>query len=522
MKDGQAMFDYEASEQLSNFIELEDDNDNGVQEQLTDQDQYRILSEQLRETQKELEYYKKRELEVITMGNTVQDGVLIADLKGNIIGINKIYADWIGQSEKEIIGKHYHFLKQFIDRDVCSQVIQKKERFSTMATLLINGKRVLVTGAPFFNKEGEFSHINVVLRDMTELIRLKEELEVAEMQRQRYHSEIEYLKKRVFGFKSESIGKSLAMLQLKDTICEIAKADVTVLITGETGVGKELVTNEIVKNSLRKDKPYIRVNCAAIPENLLESELFGYEKGAFTGALNKEKIGLFEVANSGTILLDEIGEMPISLQSKLLRVLQEREIRKVGGVKSVKLDVRVIAATNQDLEQLFSQGKFRQDLFYRLNVVPVYVPPLRERKEDIPLLVDFFVKKYNRKYHKNKSFDVSAVSIFEHYDWPGNVRELENMVERLIIFGNDELIQEKDITRIVRKLKSPAFGQMGSSDKLKLKDMINLYEKQIIEEVLAKYGSTHKAAKVLGVTQPTILRKVRILGIRLNTIRKTM
>ncbi|MHB8076419.1 sigma-54 interaction domain-containing protein [Desulfosporosinus fructosivorans] len=500
------------SQNINNYENLKEEPLNCRSNEMKD-DQDQSLRTQLEEMQKDLEYYRNREFQVITMGNTILDGVLMVDPQGIILEINKVFSEWIERGEKEIVGKHCDYLSQFLDKEICSRDMKKQNNITRMVTLLNNGKRVLLTEAPFFDMSGKFIHVVVVMRDMTELSKLKEELEIAENQRQRFYGEIEYLKKRAFDLESESVGKSIAMLRLKETISEIAKTDVTVLITGETGVGKELVAKEIYKNSLRKEKPYIKVNCAAIPDNLLESELFGHEKGAFTGASNKEKLGLFELANSGTILLDEIGELPLPLQSKLLRVLQEKELRRVGGVKCIKLDVRVIASTNQNLEQLISQGKFRKDLFYRLNVVPVNVPPLRTRKGDIPLLVNVFTQKYTQKYNKHKVFERTAVSAFEHYDWPGNVRELENYVERLIIFGENNLIREDDVAKTIRK-SSNANLVPDNNKKLSLKEMVHLYEKQIIGEVLANCGSTHKAAKILGVSQPTVLNKAKMLGIR--------
>merc|ERR1711879_347005 len=233
-----------------------------------------------------------------------------------------------------------------------------------------------------------------------------------------------------------------------------AKTDATVLIAGETGCGKEVIAKEIHKNSGRKNGPYIKVNCAAIPDNLLESELFGYEKGAFTGALNKNKPGMFEMANGGTLLLDEIGEMPMNLQTKLLRVLQEKEVRRIGSVSSIKLDARIIASTNQDLPALIQRRAFREDLYYRLNVVPIYIPPLRERQEDISILVYDLLAKFNKKYEKAKKFETGAMEVLENYPWPGNVRELGNVLERLVVSDDDLLIRSESINHFLGKKAS--------------------------------------------------------------------
>lgn len=238
------------------------------------------------------------------------------------------------------------------------------------------------------------------------------------------------------------ISSSPNMESVKQMIEKIAKTDATVLIQGESGTGKEVVAKNIHTISERKSSAYIQINCGAIPENLIESELFGYEKGAFTGA-STSKAGLLEVANNGTVLLDEIGEMPLHLQVKLLRSIQTNEITRVGGTSTKQLNVRYIAATNKDLKQLVKEGKFREDLYYRLNVVQIIVPPLRERKEDIPLLFQHFLEKFNRKYNKNLQVSSGALKLLKEYTWPGNVRQLENVVEQLAILVENTLICEK-------------------------------------------------------------------------------
>lgn len=305
----------------------------------------------------------------------------------------------------------------------------KRKKVTALSTILTNNKKVLITGNPFFDDKGEVTQVMTVMRDLTELIKLKDKLEKIEKKNEKYLNELSYFRNKLLK-STNLIGESMKMKEVKELIKYIAKTEATILITGETGCGKEVVSKEIHDRSNRKDSPYIKVNCAAIPDTLIESELFGYDKGAFTGALNKEKLGMFEMANKGTILLDEIGDMPLNLQSKLLRVLQEKEILRVGGTKSIKLDVRVIASTNQHLDELVKMGKFREDLYYRLNVVPIKIPHLRERKEDIPILVHSFLTRLNTKYGKEKSFDSESMEALESYNWPGNVRELQNVIER--------------------------------------------------------------------------------------------
>ncbi|WP_312281686.1 sigma 54-interacting transcriptional regulator, partial [Oscillibacter sp.] len=308
------------------------------------------------------------------------------------------------------------------------------------------------------------------------------------------------------------VGNSKEMISLRKLISVIAKSDASVLITGESGVGKEVVAKEIYNKSLRSDGPFISVNCAAIPENLLESELFGYEKGAFTGAF-KQKIGLFEVADGGTIMLDEIGEFPIHLQPKLLRVLQEREIRRVGGTHNIPIDVRVISATNRDLLQQVNEGKFRCDLYYRLNVVPILIPPLRQRREDVALLASSFLMQFNKKYKTSKFFLSQAVILLEQHDWLGNVRELENVVERLVIVSSGNAITPQQILTVFSgKLNMDTNTE--SASEFSLKEAVDQLEKKMISEALSNYKSTYKAAKILGMSQSTLVRKAKQLNIK--------
>ncbi len=330
---------------------------------------------------------------------------------------------------------------------------------------------------------------------------------------------------------SPIIGKSKGMQEIFKTIARVARSSVTVLITGESGTGKEVVARAIHDYSDRKGKPFIAVNCAALPENLLEAELFGYEKGAFTGAL-RTKRGLFEEADGGTLFLDEIGELPLSLQSKLLRVLQEKEVRPIGGVKSRKVDVRIIAATNRKLEEEVRKGNFREDLFFRLNVVRIEVPPLRERREDIIPLTLSFIKKFSEEFKlEPKKLSDDAVDFLLSYDFPGNVRELENMVLRAMVLSSSPVLTSQDFRREGEKK-----GNLGELIKefvdkvftVEQKEENNLYdvvigsiEKVLIEEVLRRCNFNQvKASKVLGIHRNTLRRKIKELGVKVPKIDK--
>ena len=307
------------------------------------------------------------------------------------------------------------------------------------------------------------------------------------------------------------------MQSVLDEIMSVSKYDCNVLITGETGVGKEKVANIIQKNSRRKMQPFVKINCASISPNLIESEFFGYEKGAFTGADSKGKIGYFEAADNGIIFLDEVGELPMDMQAKLLRVIQDGEFLKVGGTRPVKTDVRIISATNKDLEDLVEKRVFRRDLYYRLNVFPIKVPALDERTEDIPHLAESFVRKYNEKFGLSKYIDEDAKERLASHKWPGNIRELENVVQRLLIGSSGDAITVMDVVKELDRdlikgidAASPDADDEGNID---LTSMVEAFEKNIIRQACEKYGSTRKAAKAIGISQTQFVRKKNKYGL---------
>jgi Nif-specific regulatory protein len=293
------------------------------------------------------------------------------------------------------------------------------------------------------------------------------------------------------------------MQEVFDLIAQVSGSEATVLIRGESGTGKELIANAIHYNSKRAEMPVIKVNCAALPETIIESELFGHEKGAFTGAVTARK-GRFELANGGTIFLDEIGDLSPTTQVKLLRILQEREFERVGGNETIKSSVRVIAATNRDLEQLMAEGRFREDLYYRLNVFPIHVPPLRSRKSDIMLLADYFTEKYSSKNNKNiKRISTPAIQLLTSYHWPGNVRELENCIERAVLISTDDVIHGNHLPPSLQSAEST-----GTEIHNTLQQAIDELEKELILDALKSCsGNMTKAAKMLGISE-------RIMGLR--------
>ena len=324
---------------------------------------------------------------------------------------------------------------------------------------------------------------------------------------EKYKKELEHLRdQKSFVGKHQVIYASEKIEKVMKYIQKIANTSSTVLLTGESGVGKEIFARTIFEMGPRRNKPFIKVNCGAISEALLESELFGYEKGAFTGANSTGKMGLFQMAHKGILFLDEIAEIPLNLQVKLLRVLQEREFIPVGGSAVVEVDVQIIAATNKNLEKMVEEGTFREDLFYRLNVLPVNIPPLRERPEDIPLLSLHFLQKFNEKYGRNNQLSQNALDVLEAYYWPGNVRELQNIIERISITAEEELIEAHQITPLLKREKKPQ-PQQRFTKLMPLKEATKAVEEQLIKMAIEEYKTTSMAAKVLGVSQSTISRK---------------
>jgi transcriptional regulator with PAS, ATPase and Fis domain len=317
-------------------------------------------------------------------------------------------------------------------------------------------------------------------------------------------------------FFPQIIGESIAMRGLLSLIKKVAPTDSTVLILGESGTGKELVATSIYENCLRKNKPFIKLNCAAIPTELLESELFGHEKGAFTGA-TKFKPGKFDMANEGTLFLDEIGDMPLDLQSKILRVIQEKEFYRVGGSSTIKVDVRFIASTNQNLEKLVQEGKFREDLYYRLNVFTLHLPPLRERKEDLPLLVDYFLQNLPKKV------DISSVALqmIMAYTWPGNIRELKNVIESAAVIAENGFIEPAQLPgKITGAFNTNSKEEVSLPVNLPLDERINEIEKSMIIEALRKTGGVQvRATELLGINQRSLWHRIKKHKIDVKSIK---
>lgn len=438
------------------------------------------------------------------------DYLFVTDAEGRVTKANSAYYRITGIKPEEVIGKTmYELVAQgFYDRS-CSVEVIETLRPVTFVQKIKTGRTVLVTGNPVFDDEGRLMSVITNGRDITELNELKKAVEHGQSLSRHYKNELS----RIKGLENCVVASSV-MAELMEKINHLAQFDSAVLITGESGVGKEIIAHQIHLQSSRADKPYIRINCAAIPETLLESELFGYAEGAFTGAKKGGKMGIFELAHGGTLLLDEIGELPQGMQAKLLRVIQENEVSRIGATKTTKIDVRIITSTNRDLNEMVKSNEFRKDLFYRLNVVPVRVPPLRERREEIPALIDHFLDIFNKKYKLEKQIDPRLIDKLITYDWPGNVRELKNMIERAIVTSPERVIREITLESDYTMQYEDEALKLEATDNLR--DIVQEIEKYYIKTYFDKYGSTRKAAAALGISQSTLCRKAAMYDIDLS------
>ncbi|KXG42577.1 sigma-54 interaction domain-containing protein [Tepidibacillus decaturensis] len=460
-----------------------------------------------RQMSHELDTLKTLIEELDTIIELSLDGIYVTDGSGYTIKVNKAYERITGIKRNEVLGRH---MQELVNEGYFSQsatlLVLKKRKPVTIMQQIKGGISIVVIGTPVFGQDGKIVRVINNIRDVTELIQLKLNLEETKKLKDNYFCELTQLRSQQI--KEEGIiVNSISMKQTFELALRIAPVDTTVLILGESGVGKEVMAKFIHNNSKRKGEPFIKINCGAIPPNLLESELFGYVEGAFTGAKKEGKPGLFELADKGTLLLDEIGELPLDLQVKLLRVLEEHEFTRLGGVKPIKVDVRVLSATNRDLQSMVKEGKFREDLFYRLNVVPITIPSLRERKEDIPLLVQHYLTKFNKKYEMHKQISLNALEKLVQYRWPGNIRELVNIIERLVVTVNDSEIGLNHLPVQISQLELAEIS-LPALEKIPLRDAVERVEKILLDRAMKRFGSTRKAAKALGMSQATLVRKL--------------
>ena len=429
--------------------------------------------------------------------------LVVVDKEGKITYINKNYCDFLEVEREKVIGLHVskviensrmHIVAATGKEEVADlQYIKGNYLIAHRVPIRMDGQVVGAFGTVFFRDTREWMKMNSHVKSMLTKIQ----------------SYIQDLDRSVKYSLDDLLGVSKEIESLKEKVKMIASSDISVLIRGESGTGKELFAHSIHQLSNRSHQPFVKINCGAIPENLLESELFGYEEGTFTGAKKGGKKGKFQLADGGTIFLDEIGDMPMNMQVKLLRVLQEGEVESVGSTEPISVDVRVIAATNRPLEKMMDEKRFRQDLFYRINVIPFWIPPLRERMEDIPILLDYFIKKITKKSGKRISHVADEViERFNQYSWPGNIRELENVIEASIHLTNNEAITMDSLPDY---LKESSVFPLGSK---KLKEILEETEKRVLLQSLHKYQNDKlEAAKALGISKSSMYEKLKKYGV---------
>ena len=442
------------------------------------------------------------------------DGIFITDGDGTPIWVNHSYEIISGLTAKDVVGIP---MKELVAQGKVSASASlmaiDQGKAVTIDQTFPSGKQVVVTSTPIYDKDDKIYMVATNVRDISELISLRADLDRQRDLSARYEQEIAIIRDQLHA-SPELVAEDPSTLDLLRIVGRAALLDTVVLILGETGSGKERIASYIHHISPRARKNFIRVNCGAIPENLAESELFGYERGAFTGANREGKAGLFEVANEGTIFLDEVGELSLATQTKLLRVLQEKELTRVGGSKPIKIDVRVIAATNRDLEKCVREGTFREDLYYRLSVFPVRVPPLRERPLDIPKLAEDVITELNHTYEHKKVITPAAEAVLVSYAWPGNVRELRNVMERAFIMSDGEEIRPQDLAitgdfihpTVHHADRTPASGG-PVLDRGTFQEQVEIFEAGLIAQALEAEGTLRGAARRLDMDPATLLRR---------------
>ncbi len=448
-----------------------------------------------------------------TIFHSSSDGIWVCDGNGVVININKASEALNGIKAEDVIG---HSIKKLVsrnifDKSVTTKVMESGKRQTVMQHISKTGKYLLSTGTPSLTEDGKIALVVVNERDMTELNTLRMQFEQSQKVRERYREELTDISLLELE-RNDIIAESVSMRRILQMALKLSHIGASnILILGESGTGKGLLAKLIHKNSSRNNHPLVEINCAALPENLLEAELFGYEKGAFTGADEKGKIGLFELAQGGTLFLDEIGDMPLALQAKLLKYLDNKEIRRVGGTKSIKIECATIAATNKDLEALVGEKTFRNDLYYRLNSFILNIPPLRERREDIAGLIRFYLNESNRTYHCSKTINSRAMRSLQGYRFPGNVRELKNILENAVVMSNDDQINEFILASVSDhqpQVEGDSISMPITGD-LQLADKMRAYERHLLSEARKRCRTTREAARLLGISQPSVVRKFK-------------
>lgn len=434
--------------------------------------------------------------------DAIHDGIFITDGKGIIKYMSVSFIKLSGIKKGQLLGKSvFDIEKMNLTSDVCTTKVFETKQTESKIINYVNGKNCLVTSTPVIIA-GKLKSVVSIVRDLTELNTLRDMIEKANALTAGYQNKLKELELR----SSHPVVSNIRSKEVKyvfEKAIKVSSLDTPVFLLGETGTGKDFLA-EFIHNQDERKGNLIKINCGAIPAQLLESELFGYDPGAFTGAKKMGKAGLFELAKDGTVFLDEIGDMPIDLQVKLLSVIQDRVIYRLGGIEPIKVRARIIAATNADLDQLMVQGKFRSDLYYRLSVVELKLLPLRKRRDDIPQLALQFLEEFNHKYQKERFFTPRVIELLQSYHWPGNIRELKNTLEKTVIFAESDRIEMKDFDKKVFNTAIAADAKIYGTT---LKTRMNIYEKSLIEEELEKHNTLKEAATALGIDLSTLVRK---------------
>jgi PAS domain S-box-containing protein len=464
---------------------------------------------------KQMHFFQNMSRELDAIINSSSDGLFVCDAKANVIRMNPASELIHKAKEKDLIGRNMKDLvdEGFIDSSAALQASQSKET----VTLLQNkdNRKLISIGTPVFDEQGELIRVVVSERDITRIDQLQHELEEQasikdQLQNQLRQIQVAELKN------NQIIARSRSMLEVIERAYKVSSVDSSVLITGESGVGKGVIVNLIHNNSNRAEKPLIRINCGAIPETLIESELFGYEAGAFTGARSSGKPGSLELANHGSIFLDEIAELPLVAQVKLLRFLENGRVNRLGGVKAITVDARILAATHRDLKKMVANGTFRHDLYYRLNVIPISIPPLRYRSDCILPLLRYYVDHFTGLTGTRKRVGREALDSLLAYSYPGNVRELMNICERIVVMSETEVVGVSDLPSDVARCSADTPVTLSvKSEERTLAQTLEYVERQVLIQALKKYKSQINVSKALGVSQPTIARRLKKYNIAL-------
>ncbi|MEH0018529.1 MAG: sigma 54-interacting transcriptional regulator [Desulfobacter sp.] len=446
--------------------------------------------------------------------NLIPDAVYISSRDGETLFVSNRWEDLAGIPASEVVG---HNVRNLLEKGVFKQIVNPEvvaTGKSAMSIQELNGRNVIINGHPIMDEAGEVNLVVTFARDITAVNNLKKEISTQKALISSYQQQVATIDPENAFLNDGMVAVSRHSLNLLGKIDTIAPSDAAVLVLGETGVGKDVVAQRIHRHSLRKDKQFLKVDCSAIAETLIESELFGYAPGAFSGASSKGKKGYFEQASGGTLFLDEIGELPLPMQTRLLRAIQDQEIIRVGSTQAIPVDIRFIAATNRDLQDAVNEGTFRSDLYYRLKVAVLSIRSLRERKDDILPFIKVFLKQRNTKYGKSVSFSNCAEQKLINYHWPGNVRELRNTIHSIVIMAGKSLLKAKDLPKefaATFACEDSSVSNQYAADigNKPLKEILHDIELDIINDTIATYGSIGKAAEILGVNRSTIFRKTK-------------